>query len=137
MFLNSNHLVEFLSQCPLRRCVVRALTNGKVEVFGGFTRIPPGTSPGFIVKVESYPHDGCSGQTWYVAAVLSGMRQVSARVIPEVPWETWAGKPGRQSIYEGDHPDVYERNRTARLYPGLRIPDAGASQIVDKEDLWP
>jgi hypothetical protein len=136
MFTTAAYLVEYLAQCPLRRCVVRALMNGKVEVLGGFSIIPPGTSPGFIVKVESYPRDGCPGQTWYVAAISSGLGRMYARVISDVPWENWVGKPGRQSIYEGDHPDVYERNRTARLHPGLRVHDAGASKIVDKEDLW-
>lgn len=133
MFLDTNHLLTWLAQQPLRRSVLRALENGKVEVIGGFKRILPGTSPGFIVKVESYPRSGCPGGRWIIAVICKSATEVYARVIPNIPWDQWDGKIDRKTIYEGDNPHDYELLRNAASRP--RIPDDPGSVKVDRENI--
>jgi hypothetical protein len=111
MFINANHIIQWLSKQPLRRCVLRALENGKVELLGGFKSIPPGSDPGFIVLVNSYPRNGCPGGRWVVAVVCRQNTNVYARVIPNIPWDQWDGKIDRKTIYDGDNPSAYAKER--------------------------
>jgi len=108
MIYTKEHLLQFLSTCPLRRCVMRALANGQVEVLGGFSAIPPGSGPGFIVQLTAQ-----TGTVYYVAVQFRLCGVEYARVIPEVPWANWDGKVGRNSLYEGAKPSEYYRRRAA------------------------
>jgi hypothetical protein len=86
-----------------RRSIVRAMEhrNGKVELLGGFSSIPPGNDPGWIVRVGSV----LSGKKWHVA-VIPRRSGVGIRLFEEVPWKLWVG--GSTPLYNGDNPSIYK-----------------------------
>ena len=55
-FITRDQLVDYVvseTRAVGRRGLKRALDTGKVEVLGGFSVIPPASSPGWIVRVTS------------------------------------------------------------------------------------
>jgi hypothetical protein len=105
MIRTREQLLEFLADRLKRvgrRHVARAIECGKVEVLGGFLRVPPSDSPGWIVRAVSD-----NGETYH-AAVMCPFYGV--RMVDVVPWHHWAGGMA-------DHPDRYRRLRdTARRF---------------------
>lgn len=103
-FQNKEHLLMWLeNNCP-RKGVVRALRDGTVELLGGFSLIPPGKHPGWIVRVTS-----TSNREWIIA-VIAYPHRYGIRILSEVPWLNWAGKLGevRSSLIGGDNPWLYQ-----------------------------
>lgn len=107
-FVSRGHIISYIEKCPLRRSILRALDDpdGSVEHLGGFLRIPPGSSPGFIVDVTSK-----HGRTWHVAVCLGKFGATVVRVVEEVPWGTWVGNDTAESLYQGDNPDEYKEKK--------------------------
>lgn len=102
-FQDRTHIMLWLeSNCP-RPSIVRALSEGSVEFFGGFNPVPPTKHPGWIVRVTSI-----HGKIWYVAIIVYQQR-FGIRVLKDVPWGRWVGdsrgQPG--SLYNGDDPIEY------------------------------
>lgn len=116
-----DQIVDWLRGTHLRRAVLRALENGSVELLGGFSSIPPGTSPGLIVRVTSR-----HGTRYNVAIQPFVPCGTYARCVPRVPWENWVGDPERNppTIYDGDRPQKYAEKRR-------RLVDADAGRGVD------
>jgi len=101
-FQNKNHLLSWLEKkCP-RKGIVRALRDGTVEHLGGFSRIPPTSHPGWIVRVTSI-----HGKEFIVAVIAYQLRY-GIRVLSEVPWLCWAGDcGGSPNLMNGDQPSEY------------------------------
>lgn len=79
-----------------------AFVEGRVEVLGGFSELPPGPGPGWIVRLTSK-----YGRTWLLALIPMIRRPIMLH-LSEVPWEHWVGPTGNP-LYDGDNPDEYER----------------------------
>ena len=96
-------LIQFAeARCGSYACR-RAFLTGKVMVFGGFSTIPPGTDPGWILRVKSR-----HGRAWLLAVVTDDIKHCyCVREIEKIPWAKWTGCAGRgqgYSIYDGDMP---------------------------------
>lgn len=92
-----------------RRAIARAMEEGKVEVCGGFSRIPcTPCRDGWIVKVTSIFH-----KTWIIAIKPQLWEGYRAYILPEVPWEFWIGDESENKLYQGDNPDEYKELRDA------------------------
>ena len=94
------YICDHTSQNAIRRACGHA---GKVQVLGGFSRIPPGTRPGFIVAVTSV-----HGRTWNVAVTSDDHKHIfHVWVVESIPWEYFVGNSDTMreySIYNGDDP---------------------------------
>lgn len=124
MFNSRDHLIAHLATCPLRPSILRAIDDpwGKEELLGGFSKIPPGGQPGFILAITSR-----HGQTWYVAAVVptTGYKPI-VRVLETVPWQWWVGDDGiKKPLYAGDRPDEYKEKRSIQRRSGDTTPRHG------------
>lgn len=85
---------------PTRACA-RAISEGRVEVFGGFT--PPGGFPCYIVCVE-----GRHGSEWLLGLeVDEENRTFRPRRFESVPWASWDGRTTGRSLKDGDDPQRY------------------------------
>jgi len=104
-----DHIIAFLEEyCP-RKSIVRAIREGKVELLGGFSAIPPSDRSGWIVKVMS-THD----RTWNVAVIpRRAGKDYEIRVVKEIPWSKWVGTWDAHldnligKLYYGDRPWIY------------------------------
>lgn len=90
---------------PLRSCA-RAINEGRVELLGGFSSIPPLSDPGFLLKVTSR-----HGREWIIAISIDEIKHRYKVWIagPEIPWWYWMGcvDGPRRPAYDGDHPMKY------------------------------
>jgi hypothetical protein len=106
-------LLSFIEDRVNRRGMVRALTNGDVEVLGGFSSIPPRNLPGWIVKADT----GLRAYHLAVTVEQGGVHRVW-NLVGGVPWESWVGDNEafkNNRLTTGDHPDLYiERRNDAR-----------------------
>lgn len=106
-FQSKTHIILWLeSNCP-RPAIVRALYEGQVEFFGGFSPIPPTTHPGWILRTTS-----AHGKIRYVAIIVYQQR-FGIRVLKDVPWGDWVGafcnSGFRVQLYSGDDPEEYKK----------------------------
>jgi len=95
-------LVNFICENIAQNAIVRACHNGTVKVLGGFSIIPPGTAPGWIVAITSV-----HGRTWMVAVTSDDHRHIfHAWIANRIPWKYYVGRAdrGEYSIYDGDNP---------------------------------
>jgi len=106
-FQSRLHIVSWLEKTCPRKAVVRALSEGQVEFYGGFNPVPPTEHPGWIIRVTSV-----YGKTWYVA-VIAYRDHYGIRILRDVPWEKWIGTvfwnddEFRTQMFSGDHPKEY------------------------------
>jgi len=104
-FQSRLHIVSWLGKTCSRKAIVRALSEGQVEFFGGFDPISPTTHPGWIMRVTSV-----YGKTWYVA-VIAYQNRYGIRIFRDVLWNNWAGTwwngEFRKQLFSGDHPEEY------------------------------
>lgn len=108
-FHDRTSLILWLGQALTDRSIKRALWEGKVRVLGGFSHIPPGTSPGWIVEVAS----GLTDYVWVLAIICNEHRREFpvSRLKPEdIPWKHYSGilNRGGYSVYDGDDPGYCE-----------------------------
>lgn len=95
-------LIEHICDNISQSAIVRACHNGTVRVLGGFSIIPPGTRPGWIVQITSI-----HGSTWLVAVTSDDHNHVFRTWLAEsIPWENYVGRDDQKeySIYNGDNP---------------------------------
>lgn len=105
-FCHRSELIEYARRHVSRLTVQRAFLTGTVESLGGFSRIPPGDRPGWILRVTTR-----FGRE-HLIAVIALPLNFSVSEIDQVPWAYWDGKLGRSpTVYEGDHPEVYHAKR--------------------------
>ncbi len=109
-FQSRLHIVSWLEKICPRKAIVRALSEGSVEFYGGFDPVPPTTDPGWIMRVTS-----AYGKTWYVA-VIAYRDHYGIRILRDVPWDKWVGSTAknRTALMNGDHPVEYWELR--RMY---------------------
>lgn len=103
-FLTRSDLILWIDANCKHRSICRSLWNGRVELLGGFTQIPPGTDPGWVVRVTT-PNN----KVWIVAVVQNHINgNLASWVLDEIPWKYYAGKKhGDKSLYNGDFPCTY------------------------------
>lgn len=110
-FQSKTHLLMWLeSNCP-RKGIVRALRDGTVEHLGGFSRVPPTSHPGWIVRVIStYGKE-------FIVAVIAYQNRYGIRVLSEVPWRFWIGDPDAAfgELFSGDWPSDYYGLKTKEM----------------------
>jgi|GEM_PF-2409447 len=96
-----SELIRYAYEHVRSRACQNAFYGGTVVVLGGFDQIPPSTSPGWILRVES------KYQTWLVAvSVDETTHEYLVWHPPRVSWQYWSGRLGRElNIYDGDCPD--------------------------------
>jgi len=97
-----SELIEYARDRVSSYACERAFTTGKVCVLGGFSSIPPRTTPGWILSVTSRHR-----KTWLVAITSNEhLHNYDVWFINKAPWEFWDGKIDREgySIYDGDRP---------------------------------
>jgi len=110
-FQSRLHIVSWLEKTCPRKAIVRALSEGQVEFFGGFNPVPPTEYPGWIIRVTSV-YD----KTWYVA-VIAYQNKYGIRILRDVSWGNWVGtvfwnnSEFRTQMFSGDHPEEYLRLR--------------------------
>ena len=104
-FQSRTHIILWLAETCPRKAIVRALSEGSVEFFGGFNPVPPTSDPGWIMRVTSI-----YGKTWYVA-VIAHRDHYGIRILKDVPWGCWVGTTldieFRAQLFSGDHPAEY------------------------------
>ncbi len=97
-----NYIYDHISQ----NAIARACHTGTVQVLGGFSCVPPGTRPGFIVSITSI-HE----RTWLIAVTTDDHKHIfHVWVVESIPWEYYMCPSRAQqlkgySIYFGDNPD--------------------------------
>lgn len=104
-FRTKNNLIEWLiKNCP-RPAIVRALLKNGAECLGGFSRIPPSTQSGWIVRVTS-----AFNKKWIVAVLAhDSYVKYGIRILKDVPWEYWIGYKSLSDLYIGDNPLLYKQ----------------------------
>lgn len=103
-FQTRDHIIAWLERhCP-RKAIVRAIDEGKIELLGGFSQIPPSNHHGWIVRVTSIHK-----RVWLVA-IIPNKRQTDyeIRIPKEVPWKYWCGDFFTHKIFQGDKPWLYQ-----------------------------
>jgi len=101
-------LISFIEDSINRRGMLRAFTNGDVEVLGGFKSIPPRNLPGWIVEARH-----TVGYAKYHVAVTvetGGIHRIW-NLVTGVPWDQWIGDNEayqNNQLMTGDHPDRYK-----------------------------
>lgn len=114
-----NDLLDFVTRAVKRRSIQRALSEGTVEVLGGFIRIPPLGLPGWCLRARSPITDD-----WYEIGITVEAGNIYRvwNLTPNggIPWGQWIGDhvTDRGNILvEGDRPDMCrERMNNARIY---------------------
>ena len=110
-FQSRLHIVSWLEKTCPRKAIVRALSEGSVEFYGGFNSVPPTTDPGWIIRVTSI-----YGKTWYVA-IIAYRDHYGIRILRDVFWGSWVGTvfwddgKFRTQIFSGDNPKIYKELR--------------------------
>lgn len=106
-FQSRLHIVSWLEKTCPRKAIVRALSEGQVEFFGGFDLIPPTTQPGWVIRVTSI-----YGKIWYIA-VIAYRNHYGIRILKDIPWGNWVGtvfwdsNSFRTQMFSGDSPEEY------------------------------
>lgn len=104
-FQSRTHIILWLENNCSRPAIVRALSEGQVEFFGGFNPILSTTHPGWIMRVTS-----AHGRTFYVAVICYD-RRYGIRILRDMPWDKWVGTftwgGFRAQLHSGDHPEEY------------------------------
>jgi len=108
-FQSRLHIVSWLEKTCPRKAIVRALSEGIVEFYGGFNPVPPTTDPGWVIRVTSV-----YGKTWYVA-IIAYRDHYGIRILRDVPWGNWCGSmaKNRTALMNGDNPTEYWELREA------------------------
>lgn len=109
-FQSRLHIISWLEKTCPRKAIVRALSEGQVEFFGGFNPVPPTTDPGWIMRVTSV-YD----KTWYVA-VIAYRDHYGIRILKDIFWGNWIGiglwgDGFKIHLFSGDHPEDYKKLR--------------------------
>ena len=95
-------MIAYICDHAPQSAISRACTTGTVQVLGGFSKVPPGTRPGFIVSITSV-HE----RTWFVAVTTDDHKHIfHVWVVESIPWEYFVGDLHNKeySIYDGDDP---------------------------------
>jgi len=97
-FRDRSDLVLYAREhCGSRTCS-NAIMDGKVVVLGGFSRIPPGTTPGWVLTVTS-----TRGKIWVLAVIPDQIRHCyRVYVLRKIPWRYWVGDQASHPIYISD-----------------------------------
>ena len=80
-----NALLQFVVESTDLSALRRAIHLGEVAFYGGFIKVPPGESPGWIFRIKSE-----WGRVWHVAILADdSVRRYRLRYLEQVPWRYW------------------------------------------------
>ncbi len=102
-----DQMINHIQANLMHTTAASAVREGAVEWLGGFDKVFPTEGPGWILKAVSR-----FNKTWYVGVTPDGKFGVRVNLVPEVPWEHWAG--GNNELYSGDRPEFYAKLRTIK-----------------------
>ena len=93
----------------------RACVTGHVEVLGGFSEIPSGNYPGWLLRVTAK-----HGARYIVAVVPDAfLHRYRVYCIETVPWQVWVGEHDPRQfphpLRDGDRPGQYHLFRACAL----------------------
>lgn len=127
-FQSRSDLIEYVLAHPPRRAVERAINEGTVMVLGGFGTIPPGTGPGWLLKITSKHR-----RSWIVVVAVNEItHRYSVYELDSVPWEEWNGLLDRNHpVYDGDEPIAFHRERLLAKLKGKK----SIMDTIDEEKL--
>ena len=101
---NRSDLIEYVYGHAPYNAIARAMDEGKVENLGGFIADPLYLNDdGYVIRVKSR-----AGKEWLLA--ISGVTN-KITIVSKVPWENWIGTGMRDSLFAGDFPNKYEKER--------------------------
>lgn len=99
-----NQLIDWLEDNAPTISTQRAVRDGNIELLGLFDPIPSSSNPGWIIQTTSL----ITGKTWNI--VVSMQRQKPfyySWLIKDIPWKSWRGADGYNSLIYGDDPNRY------------------------------
>jgi hypothetical protein len=104
-FRTRTELIEYVLEHAPLNAIRRAIDEGLVLVCGGFSKLPPHQSPGWVVEVTSK-----HGRTWPVAVKVNQFEHsYQVVVLDQTPWQHWDGKLDRgHPVYDGDFPEFFQ-----------------------------
>ena len=108
-FQNRNDLIDYVAKHSNDYTIRRSVIEGKVELLGGFSCIPPSTEGGWILCVTSI-HD----RHWNVAIVVDKKRPL-VFTISDPPWKLWCGDLSTHELMRGDYPETYAQIRDSYI----------------------
>lgn len=100
----SDFILWVMANTP-RRDIARFISDGVVEVLGGFDQIPPSTNPGWMLRVTSK-----NKKEYNIAVTMDEKnRWLTVWIATDIPWAYYNGKLDRGTwfIYDGDKPFEY------------------------------
>lgn len=106
-FQNRYDIIEWLIvNIPKEYATInRALGEGSIEFLGGFSHIPPGGQPGWIIQIQSK-----NKKNYYVAIIpRNNFYACYISILKKVPWQYWDGCKTDNKLYQGDNPKSYRR----------------------------
>jgi hypothetical protein len=86
----------------------RAYMTGRIEVLGGFSKFPPGTSPGWGLVVTTK-----HGQVYRLAVVVRPKLVYAVHLLTTIPWAFWVKNA---PVWGGDYPELYNEVRARACY---------------------
>ena len=103
-FQTRDHIISWLDRhCP-RKAIVRAINEGKTELLGGFSNIPPSRKSGWVIRITS-----SYGRVWLVAITENTAKtDFAIGLLKGVPWAHWCGDLMPGKLYRGDKPWLYQ-----------------------------
>ena len=118
---NREKLLDWLEANPPTGMprIARAMQDGRVELLGVFSPIPPFAHSGWVVKVVSR-----YGVVWHVVISLDeANKKYFSFLIDNIPWDNYCGEQSSNPLYQGDKPEKYKgfkdgKNQDFRIHQG-------------------
>ena len=108
VFSTRDQLLDYVEKHIVIKQIRRAMQDMPVENLGAFGTPQRGfKEPGWVIKVIL----PLTKVVKYVSVIVveGGYRIIVDEAEP--PWETWAGEGCENSVYCGDHPEIYRELR--------------------------
>jgi hypothetical protein len=102
--------VDFLLYCG-DKLAQRAVNEGSVELLGGFSKMPPSGSPGWLFRLR------LPAGKEILRAIVQVMDRPTYTIIAvdNIVWKYWIGDKNTDPIMYGDHPLVYKQHKKDAL----------------------
>lgn len=112
MIHTRDQLLDWLSANVGDPVLSKAISDGQVEVLGGFAPLPTSANSGMLVELTT------EFGTRYLIAVAEDRKRIGRFYwfrAPFVSWPDWIGDRSVGQLFQGDRPDVYTDYKAERL----------------------